>query len=100
MHLLTALKRLATEILYSIPVGAAYEDIIEAFQGCYRDHQLASPYHSHLKFWSQENFLVSAGLWTRLEDGTTGYRPGAMEGGANRTTLAWLDRAPELRARA
>jgi hypothetical protein len=78
----------------------AYEDIIEALQGCYRDHQLSSAYRSHLQFWSQEDFSVSAGLWTRLDNGTTGYRPGAMEDGASRATPASPDRAAELRARA
>jgi hypothetical protein len=71
MHLVTVLKGQAVEIL---PAGAAFEEIIEALQGCYRDHQLASAYRSHLKFWIREDILLSAGLWTRLGSGTTGLQ--------------------------
>jgi hypothetical protein len=34
---------------YSVPAGAAYEEIVGVLKGRYGDHQLAAAYRAHLK---------------------------------------------------
>jgi hypothetical protein len=43
-HLLAVWQGQATNFLHNIPTEARCDDIIEALEGCYRDHQLAVAY--------------------------------------------------------
>lgn len=43
-HLLAVLQGQATNFLHNIPIEARCDDIIEALEGCYRDHQLTVAY--------------------------------------------------------
>jgi hypothetical protein len=57
-HLLVILQGQAFDVLHSVPVQAGYEDIIEALEGHYWDHQLTTAYHSQLRARTQLSCML------------------------------------------